>query len=319
MTSDVRPSAPRVPLGPSGIEVSPLNLGGNVFGWTADEEASFAVLNAYRAAGGNFIDTADVYSAWGEGNTGGESETILGRWLAACGSDDVVIATKVGSWGELSGLAPDTVRRAVDGSRERLGVDTVDLYYAHRDEESRPIEEIARTFSALVDDGSIRTIGASNISAARLTGWLDVAAAEGLHAPVAVQPHYNLLTRDIEADLLPVTRAAGLAVLPYYALASGFLTGKYRDGVSVDSARAGAMADRLDDRGRRVLAALDEVAAEAGVEQTTVALAWLRQQHGVTAPIASARTPEQLPALLASMTLDLSADQLDRLGAASAG
>lgn len=319
MTSDVRPSAPRVPLGPSGIEVSPLNLGGNVFGWTADEEASFAVLDAYRAAGGNFIDTADVYSAWGEGNTGGESETILGRWLAACGSDDVVIATKVGSWGELSGLAPDTVRRAVDGSRERLGVDTVDLYYAHRDEESRPIEEIARTFSALVDDGSIRTIGASNISAARLTGWLDVAAAEGLHAPVAVQPHYNLLTRDIEADLLPVTRAAGLAVLPYYALASGFLTGKYRDGVSVDSARAGAMADRLDDRGRRVLAALDEVAAEAGVEQTTVALAWLRQQHGVTAPIASARTPEQLPALLASMTLDLSADQLDRLGAASAG
>lgn len=317
MTSDVRPSAPRVPLGPSGIEVSPLNLGGNVFGWTADEEASFAVLDAYRAAGGNFIDTADVYSAWGEGNTGGESETILGRWLAARGSDDVVIATKVGSWGELSGLAADTVRRAVDGSRERLGVDTVDLYYAHRDEESRPIEEIARTFSALVDDGSIRTIGASNISAGRLTGWLDVAAAEGLHAPVAVQPHYNLLTRDIEADLLPVTRAAGLAVLPYYALASGFLTGKYRDGVTVDSARAGAMADRLDDRGRRVLAALDEVAAEAGVEQTTVALAWLRQQDGVTAPIASARTPEQLPALLASMTLDLSADQLDRLGAAS--
>lgn len=319
MTSDVRPSAPRVPLGPSGIEVSPLNLGGNVFGWTADEETSFAVLDAYRAAGGNFIDTADVYSAWGEGNTGGESETILGRWLAARGGDDVVIATKVGSWGELSGLAADTVRRAVDGSRERLGVDSVDLYYAHRDEESRPIEEIARTFSALVDDGSIRTIGASNISAARLTGWLDVAAAEGLHAPVAVQPHYNLLTRDIEADLLPVTRAAGLAVLPYYALASGFLTGKYRDGVTVDSARAREVSDRLDDRGRRVLAALDEVAAEAGVEQTTVALAWLRQQDGVTAPIASARTPEQLSALLASMTLELSADQLDRLGAASAG
>lgn len=316
MTTTTR-STLRVPLGSSDLQVFPLNLGGNVFGWTADEQTSFAVLDAHREAGGNFVDTADVYSAWAPGNSGGDSETIIGRWIAERGRGDLVVATKVGAWEQLPGLAADTVRRAVDGSRERLGVDTIDLYYAHRDDEDRPVDEIARTFSALVDDGAIRAIGASNFSAERLQGWLDAAEREGLHAPVAVQPRYNLVDRSIERDLLPLTRRAGLAVLPYSALASGFLTGKYRDGVTVDSARAAGASALLDDRGRRVLDALDDVARATGTTPTTVSLAWLRQQDGVTAPIASARTVEQLPDVLASATLELTAGQLAQLTAAS--
>lgn len=308
----------RVTLGSSDIQVYPLNLGGNVFGWTADEQQSFDVLDAYTAAGGNFVDTADVYSVWADGNTGGESEAVIGRWLAARGVTGLVVATKVGMLPEFAGLTADNVDRAVDASLGRLGVERVDLYYAHADDADVAIDDIARTFSGLVDSGRIRAIGASNFSDDRLQGWLDAAAREGLHAPVAYQPKYNLVSREIESTTLPLTRAAGIAVLPYSSLASGFLSGKYRDGAAVDSARAEGASQLLDARGRATLAALDEVAASHDVEVASVALAWLRQQDGVTAPIASARTAEQLPALLASVTLQLSDSELAQLSAASA-
>lgn len=322
MTIDSAPTAhdssTRAPLGDSGIEVFPLSLGGNVFGWTAGRQTSFDVLDGYVAAGGNFIDTADSYSAWVPGNKGGESETIIGEWLSRRSDrDDVVIATKVSRHPEFPGLAPDTVRAAARASLERLRTDRIDLYYAHFDDDAVAMEDIARVFSELVDQGLVRAIGVSNVSAERIAEWLRIATAEGLHAPVALQPHYNLVERGIEADLLPLAREHGLAVVPYYALASGFLTGKYRDGTTSDSPRASGAAQYLDDRGRRVLGALDAVAQGHGVEVATVALAWLRSQPGVVAPIASARVMEQLPALFASATLVLGEAELASLDAAS--
>ncbi|MCJ1702940.1 MULTISPECIES: aldo/keto reductase [unclassified Rathayibacter] len=312
-------SLTRTPLGDSGIEVFPLSLGGNVFGWTAGKQTSFDVLDGYVAAGGDFIDTADSYSAWVPGNHGGESETIIGEWLSRrSGSrDDVVIATKVSRHPEFLGLAPDNVRKAARASLQRLRTDRIDLYYAHFDDDAVPLEDIARVFSELVDEGLVRAIGVSNFSADRIAEWLRLAKEEGLHAPVAVQPHYNLVERGIEADVLPLAREAGLAVVPYYALASGFLTGKYRDGSTPDSPRASGAAQYLDARGRRVLAALDAAAAAHDAEVATVALAWLRSQDGVAAPIASARVMEQLPALVASATLELTAEELAALDTAS--
>ncbi|ROQ03052.1 aryl-alcohol dehydrogenase-like predicted oxidoreductase [Rathayibacter sp. PhB93] len=312
-------SLTRTPLGDSGIEVFPLSLGGNVFGWTAGKQTSFDVLDGYVAAGGDFIDTADSYSAWVPGNHGGESETIIGEWLSRrSGSrDDVVIATKVSRHPEFTGLAPDNVREAARASLGRLRTDRIDLYYAHFDDDAVPLEDIARVFSELVDEGLVRAIGISNFSAGRIAEWLRLANQEGLHAPVAVQPHYNLVERGIEADVLPLAREAGLAVVPYYALASGFLTGKYRDGSTPDSPRASGAAQYLDARGRRVLAALDAAAAAHDAEVATVALAWLRSQDGVAAPIASARVMEQLPALVASATLELTAEELAALDTAS--
>ncbi|NRG41488.1 aldo/keto reductase [Rathayibacter sp. VKM Ac-2835] len=312
-------SLTRTPLGDSGIEVFPLSLGGNVFGWTAGKQTSFDVLDGYVAAGGDFIDTADSYSAWVPGNHGGESETIIGEWLSRrSGSrDDVVIATKVSRHPEFTGLAPDNVRKAARASLQRLRTDRIDLYYAHFDDDAVPLEDIARVFSELVDEGLVRAVGVSNFSADRIAEWLRLAKEEGLHAPVAVQPHYNLVERGIEADVLPLAREAGLAVVPYYALASGFLTGKYRDGSTPDSPRASGAAQYLDARGRRVLAALDAAAAAHDAEVATVALAWLRSQDGVAAPIASARVMEQLPALVASATLELTADELAALDTAS--
>jgi aryl-alcohol dehydrogenase-like predicted oxidoreductase len=312
-------SLTRAPLGDSGIEVFPLSLGGNVFGWTAGKQTSFDVLDGYVAAGGDFIDTADSYSAWVPGNHGGESETIIGEWLSRrSGSrDDVVIATKVSRHPEFTGLAPDNVRKAARASLQRLRTDRIDLYYAHFDDDAVPLEDIARVFSELVDEGLVRAIGVSNFSAERIAEWLRLAKEEGLHAPVAVQPHYNLVERGIEADVLPLAREAGLAVVPYYALASGFLTGKYRDGSTPDSPRASGAAQYLDARGRRVLAALDAAAAAHDAEVATVALAWLRSQDGVAAPIASARVMEQLPALVASATLELTAEELAALDTAS--
>ncbi|ROS25445.1 aryl-alcohol dehydrogenase-like predicted oxidoreductase [Rathayibacter sp. PhB127] len=312
-------SLTRAPLGDSGIEVFPLSLGGNVFGWTAGKQTSFDVLDGYVAAGGDFIDTADSYSAWVPGNHGGESETIIGEWLSRrSGSrDDVVIATKVSRHPEFTGLAPDNVRKAARASLGRLRTDRIDLYYAHFDDDAVPLEDIARVFSELVDEGLVRAIGVSNFSAERIAEWLRLAKEGGLHAPVAVQPHYNLVERDIEADVLPLAREAGLAVVPYYALASGFLTGKYRDGSTPDSPRASGAAQYLDARGRRVLAALDAAAAAHDAEVATVALAWLRSQDGVAAPIASARVMEQLPALVASATLELTAEELAALDTAS--
>ncbi|UDY23829.1 aldo/keto reductase [Nocardioides sp. Kera G14] len=305
-------------IGSSDLEVSGLNLGGNVFGWTADRQASFAILDAYREGGGNFIDTADSYSAWVPGHAGGESETMIGEWLAGdpARRDEVVIATKVSRRPARQGLRPDNVRAAVDDSLARLRTDRIDLYYAHFDDTEVPIAEVAGVFSELVDAGKIRHSAISNLAPERIDGWMAVVEADGLHAPVALQPHYNLIERDFETNgLCDAAERHGLGVLPYYALASGFLTGKYRPGATpADSPRAGGMAKYLDNPDAvAALEALSEIAAARGESVTTVALAWLRQQPTVVAPIASASRPEQLPDLLASMTLELSASELAAL------
>lgn len=307
-------------LGSSDLEVFPLALGGNVFGWTADEATSFAVLDAYTAAGGNFLDTADSYTAWIDGNSGGESETIIGKWIAARGNrDDVVIATKVSEHPDYPGLSAANIKAAADASLRRLGTDRIDLYYPHFDKPEVPVAEIIGALDELVRAGKVRQIGASNISAERLQESLDHSDREGLARYVALQPHYNLVSRDTyEGGLQDVAARAGLAAVPYFALASGFLTGKYRPGATVDSARAGKAAAHLEtERGRSVLTALDEIAAAHDAEIPTVALAWLAAQPTVAAPIASARTPEQLPALLAVADLTLTRPELDRLTEAS--
>ncbi|MFE0865186.1 aldo/keto reductase [Streptomyces rochei] len=308
-------------LGSSDLEVFPLALGGNVFGWTADQDTSFAVLDAYTAAGGNFIDTADSYSAWVDGNSGGESETVLGQWLAARGNrDDVVLATKVSQHPEYPGLSAANIKAAADASLRRLGTDHIDLYYTHFDKPEVPVEEIVGALDELVRAGKVRHIAASNISAERLAASLDFSDREGLARYVAIQPHYNLVSRDTyEGGLRDLAERAGLAAVPYYALAAGFLTGKYRPGATVDSSRAGGAARHLEtERGRRVLAALDEIAGAHDAPVATVALAWLAAQPTVAAPIASARTVEQLPALLGVAELTLTEDEVRRLTQASA-
>ncbi|MDF6043382.1 aldo/keto reductase [Streptomyces sp. JH14] len=308
-------------LGSSDLQVFPLALGGNVFGWTADEAQSFAVLDAYAAAGGNFIDTADVYSAWVPGNEGGESETIIGKWLAARGNrSDIVVATKVGSHPAYKGLSATTIKAAAEESLRRLGTDHIDLYYTHYDDETVPVEEIISALDRLVKDGKVRAIAASNISPERLQASLDFSEREGLARYVALQPHYNLVSRDTyEGELQETAARAGLAAVPYFALASGFLTGKYRPGVSVESARAEKAGRHLEsERGQNVLAALDRVAKERDAEIATVALAWLAAQPTVAAPIASARTVEQVPALVDVAGLQLTEQELAELTGASA-
>ncbi|MCP2262077.1 putative oxidoreductase [Streptoalloteichus tenebrarius] len=308
-----------VTLNATDLDVFPLCLGGNVFGWTSDQETSFAVLDAYSAAGGNFVDTADAYSYWAPGNSGGESETIIGRWLAARGNrDDMVIATKCGRLPRLAGLAPATIRTAVEESLRRLGVDHIDLLYAHGDDPDTPMEEALGAFDALVREGKARYLAASNYTPERLSLAREIQRREGFAPFVALQPEYNLMDREgYESGLAGVAADHGLAVFPYYALASGFLTGKYRPGSTVDSARAGGASRYLDERGVRVLAALDELAAKRGTTVSAVALAWLAAQPTVTAPIASARTTEQLADLLPMADLKLDQDELDRLTAAS--
>jgi aryl-alcohol dehydrogenase-like predicted oxidoreductase len=308
-------------LGSSGLEVFPLALGGNVFGWTADQAQSFAVLDAYTAAGGNFVDTADAYSAWVEGNRGGESETIIGKWVKERGNrSDVVIATKVSQHPDYQGLTAANIKAAADASLKRLDTDYIDLYYTHFDKPEVPVEEIIGALDELVKAGKVRHIAASNISAERLKASLDFSEREGLARYVALQPHYNLVSRDTyEGELSDLAERAGLAAVPYYALASGFLTGKYRPGATVDSARAQGAAKHLQtERGQKVLAALDEVARAHDAEVATVALAWLAAQPTVAAPIASARTVEQLPALLAVAELRLTDEELRKLTEASA-
>jgi aryl-alcohol dehydrogenase-like predicted oxidoreductase len=306
-------------LGHSELDVFPLCLGGNVFGWTADERTSFDILDAYLAAGGNFVDTADSYSAFAPGNEGGESETIIGRWLAAREvRDRVVIATKVGSWAVHPGLQPQNIRAAVEDSLRRLQTDHIDLYYAHRDFPDTPLEESLATFDELVTAGKVRAVGLSNYSAERLAEALAICDRDGLVRPVAIQPQYSLVVRDeYEGGLAELCERENIACLPYWALASGFLTGKYRPGVSVDSARAGQAATYLEDeRSAGLLGALEAIAAAQSVPVGAVALAWVREQPGVVAPIASARTVEQLPGILPGATLELSTDELDGLTAA---
>lgn len=308
-------------LGSSDLQVFPLALGGNVFGWTADEAQSFAVLDAYTAAGGNFIDTADAYSAWVPGNEGGESEALIGKWLASRPDrSDVVVATKVGAHPSYKGLSAATIRAAADESLRRLGRDHIDLYYTHFDDETVPVEEIITTLDELVKAGKVREIAASNIGPERLQASLDFSEREGLARYVALQPHYNLVSRDTyEGALQDTAVRAGLAAVPYFALAAGFLTGKYRPGTSVESARAASAGQYLEsERGRNVLAALDRVAQAHDAEIATVALAWLVSRPSVVAPIASARTVEQLPALTAVADLGLTEAELADLTEASA-
>jgi aryl-alcohol dehydrogenase-like predicted oxidoreductase len=307
-------------IGNSDLDVYGLNLGGNVFGFTADQDQSFTVLDAYAAAGGNFIDTADVYSAFKPGNTGGESETIIGNWLEKRGRrDDIVIATKVGSWAERPGLSAANIAAAAEDSLRRLKTDHIDLYYAHRDYDETPLEETLAAFDALVRSGKVRYIAASNYTAARLTEALSISDKEGFARYVALQPEYNLVNREYEQELAGVVEREGLSTLPYFSLASGFLTGKYRTKDEPgDSPRAPGALAYLDDRGERVLTALDEVAHAHAVSVAAVSLAWLGAQPAIAAPIASARTVEQLADILPSVDLKLADDELAALSAASA-
>ena len=300
------------------LDVFPLCLGGNVFDWTANEEQSFEVLDAYAAAGGNFIDTADVYSAWVSGHVGGESETIIGRWMADRSTrGQMVVATKVGMAPGLKGLSPATLRTAVEASLRRLDIDRIDLYYAHADDPDTPLAESLRTFDALVREGKVRYIAASNYTAPRLAEALSISQREGLTRYVALQPHYNLVHRsDYEGDLRDLCAREGVACFPYYGLAKGFLTGKYRPNKRVDSPRAASASEYLDERGLRLLATLDDIAAAHHTTVAAVSLAWLLAQPTVVAPIASARSVEQLMELLPAAGLTLSPEDLMRLSAA---
>ena len=310
-------------LGTPDIKVAPLALGGNVFGWTADEGTSFAVLDAFVAAGFNLIDTADVYSAWAPGNSGGESESIIGKWLAKTGNrSKVVIATKVGlemGPGE-KGLSRAYIRRAVERSLNRLRVDTIDLYQAHRDDEATPLDETLGAFGELIAAGKVRAIGASNYSAARLAEALRVSREKNLPRYVCLQPGYNLYDRaGYEAELEPLCRAEGIAVIPYYSLAAGFLTGKYRSEADLEKSPRGAkVKGYLNDRGAKILAALDRVAARYNSTPGKVAIAWLLARPTVTAPIASATSVEQLRDLLDATRLALEPDAVKELSDASA-
>ncbi|NQX34698.1 aldo/keto reductase [Herbiconiux sp. VKM Ac-2851] len=297
------------------LDFGPLVLGGNTFGWTSSREESFAVLDAFVDAGGRSVDTADVYSAWVPGNSGGESETVIGEWFASRGRrDDVVVATKVFSLAERPGLSAANVRAAVEDSLRRLQTDRIDLYYAHRDDESVEQEEYVAVFDELVQAGKIVEAGASNFSAERLRSAVSIANEAGLAAFTVAQDQYNLVDRSFETALQATLKDLGIVELPYSGLASGFLTGKYRPGQVVDSARAGGASAYLDDpRNVELLATLDAIAAERSVPVAAVALAWLRQQPTVAAPIASARTVEQLPALVQSFALELDDEELARL------
>ena len=303
------------PLGQTELRVHPLCLGGNVFGWTASEAQSFAVLDAYAEAGGNFIDTADVYSAWVPGNSGGESESIIGRWLASRGRQhQTIVATKVGSLPTAKGLSAANLQAAADASLRRLGVDRIDLYFAHIDDAATPLEETLSGFDALVKAGKVRYIAASNYSAERLAEALAISQRNGLVRYSVLQPHYNLAHRhDYEGALQDLCVRERIACVPYFSLARGFLTGKYREGSHVDSPRAEGARGYLNARGLQLLAALDDLAAAHKTTVSAVALAWLHQQPSVAAPIASARTPEQLAELLPMATLTLSAEEVKRL------
>jgi aryl-alcohol dehydrogenase-like predicted oxidoreductase len=306
------------PLGRSGIEIAPLVFGGNVFGWTADEATSHALLDRFVAAGLDAIDTADVYSRWAPGNRGGESETIIGEWLAASPRrrDQVVIITKVGSD---KGLAGNRVLEAADASLKRLRTDRIDVYLAHKPDPSTPIDETLRAFEQLMRQGKVRAIGSSNDTAAQLRQALDVAARQGLPRFEVQQPEYNLYDRGgYERALRELCIAEGLGVITYYSLASGFLSGKYRSSDDLKlSARGAGVAGYLDARGFRILGALDEVAQAHAAKPAEVALAWLIAREGVTAPIASATSIEQLESLVRATELTLAPEEIERLTAAS--
>jgi len=310
-------------LGRSGLQVSPLCFGGNVFGWTADEAASFSLLDAWLDAGFNFIDTADVYSRWAPGHRGGESETVIGKWLKQGGKrGQVVLATKVGmDMGDGKvGLKPAYIRQAVEDSLRRLQVDCIDLYQSHQDDAATPVEETLAAYAELIRAGKVRAIGASNFTAARLAQALEASRTQGLPRYETLQPLYNLYDRaGFEAELQPLCVREGVSVINFYALAAGFLTGKYRTAAdAAKSARGkGTVAKYLNDRGLAILAALDSVSARVGATPGQVAVAWLLTRPGITAPIASATSLEQLAELVAATRLVLDTDALAELEKAS--
>jgi aryl-alcohol dehydrogenase-like predicted oxidoreductase len=307
-------------IGTSDLHVLPLALGGNVFGWTADRDTSLAVLDAFADGGGDFIDTADSYSSWVPGNSGGESETIVGEWLASRKPADVVVATKVSQHPDFRGLSASNVRAAAEASLQRLGVDAIDLYYAHFDDESVPLDETVAAFGALVTDGLVRHVAVSNYTADRIREWISIADRLGVARPVAVQPHYNLVHRNVvEETIIPVAEEFGLGLIPYYSLASGFLTGKYRSTeiAGQSSPRAQGAAKYATDAGLRIIETLEEIGEAHGTSIAATSLAWLRAQPTVVAPIASARTVEQVPDLLAGARLELAPDEVERLNRVS--
>lgn len=304
-------------LGQSGLSIRPFVLGGNVFGMTADREASFAVLDRFVELGGGMIDTADVYSAWVPGHKGGESESMMGAWLKESGArDKVLIATKVGMMP--GGLKPDRIREAVQGSLDRLGTDVIDLYFAHKDDPDVPLDEVLGAFAELVDAGIVRAIGASNYSADRLGEALRISDEKGLPRFTAMQPELNLLDRDqYEGALQRLCIEEGLGVVTYFSLASGYLSGKYRGVDDLGKSPRGArVKPYLEGKGPAVLAVMDAITAETGATLSQIALAWVAAQPGVTAPIASATSVEQLDELMASVNAKLSDDHLAALSAA---
>ena len=308
----------RITLPKTELSVHPLCLGGNVFGWSADETQSFAVLDAYAAAGGNFIDTADVYSEWKPGNAGGESERIIGNWMKARGNrSEMIIATKVAKLSTRAGLSAANIRAAAEESLSRLQTDYIDLYYAHEDDSKIPLTQSLEAFNALVVDGKVRYIGASNYSAARLREAIHISQTYDWAPYVALQNQYNLLDRkDYETDSAPALSALGISALPYYGVARGFLSGKYSAGMTIDSVRAGGVADYQNDRGYAAIARLQELSDDHSAPMAAIALAWLRGQSTVSTPIASARTVEQLAEIV--QVVELSSAEIESLSAITA-
>ncbi|MDD7943059.1 aldo/keto reductase [Microbacterium sp. NE2HP2] len=303
-------------IGNSDLSVFPLALGGNVFGWTADRDASFAILDAFVEGGGNFVDTADSYSAWAPGHSGGESETIIGEWLAARSRPEVVVATKVSQHPDFRGLSASNVRAAAEASLKRLGVDAIDLYYAHFDDEETPLEETVGAFGQLVADGLVRHIAVSNYTAERIEEWLRIADETGVARPVAIQPHYNLVHRnEVEDTIVPIAERENLSLVPYFALAKGFLTGKYRstDASAHNTPRAEGAAVYATPQGLQIIETLERIGAAHDVSIASAALAWLRSQPTVVAPIASASRLEQVQGLLDGGRVELTADEIAEL------
>jgi aryl-alcohol dehydrogenase-like predicted oxidoreductase len=304
-------------IGNSELEIAPLALGGNVFDWTADEPTSFAILDEFVEDGGTMIDTADVYSAWVPGHSGGESEMVIGRWLKQSGKrSKVLIATKVGFMG---GLAPDKIAAACEASLQRLGIDCIDLYYEHTDDQTVPLADSLGAFEELRRAGKIRAIGLSQFTAPRLDEAMQVAKDQQFEPPCVLQTWYNLVEREkLEGPLRDTALSHGLGILPFFSLANGFLTGKYRSTEDLGkSVRGTRNVEYLEGRGMRVLAALDDVAAETGAALATVAIAWTMAQPGITAPIASATNLDQLREIVAALTFELTPAQLEMLSEAS--
>lgn len=307
-------------LGRSGIDIAPIVFGGNVLGWTADTRRSLQLLERFVERGFNAIDTADMYSSWAPGHSGGESETVLGQWLAQGGRrEDIVLMSKVGLWEQRKGLSPANIEAAIDDSLRRLGTDYLDVYFAHIDDPDTPLEDTLGTFDQLIQSGKVRSIGASNYDARRLQVALDISTQQEFHRFEVVQPRYNLHDRDsFEGPLADLALEAGLGVTCYFALASGFLSGKYNRVEDVDySARAGLLRPYFNPRGERILETLHDVSAQLDASPAQISLAWLLQRPGVTAPIASATSVAQLDEILDAATLSLPSEAIKTLDAAS--